>query len=116
MNTNQINQIRQGDVLLVRVKETPKGAKECVDNAVAEGELHNHYHRIRSKNPGDVMVMEHNDNFFVSVKNCGTIEHVIGNTEVKADHDIIEIPEGKWKVVIQRQYNPFQKTIDKVRD
>ncbi len=92
---------RHGDVLLFKIDKLPKKAKQKKkDNLVlAEGEVTGHAHRILS---GAVLY---------SLLNEDTEERFLEVTAKTApltheEHAKIEVPEGCYKVLIQREYEP----------
>lgn len=89
-----INQIRQGDVLLERINEMPKNLKEK-DKILAYGEVTGHKHLFDS---GHVLVFENESKEqFVEAKQEAILKH--------EEHKAMTIPKGKWKVVLQREYD-----------
>lgn len=107
---------RQGDVLLVRVSELPEGKKSS--EIIAQGEFSNHSHIIT----GDAEVIEsEGGDLYVNATNA-SIEHLLetawkeGRKEWTKEHEAIQIDPGFYKVVLQRQYNPYEKAIQRVRD
>ena len=104
--------IRQGDVLLEQVQEIPKDATKAKENILAEGEVHGHVHEVFG---GEVL--ESGEEMFVDIsEGNATLEHILRGTRTKADHDLIDLPAGKWKVTIQNQYDPYAKTAKRVMD
>lgn len=102
---------RQGDVLLKKVERIPAGARKAKTNIIAEGEGHHNHLAI-----GDVDVMEHEETLYLAVNTDGKLVHVHTGTETQADHLPIELPAGNYEVVHQRNYNPYEKAIERVRD
>ena len=110
------NQLRQGDVLLVRV-DSAKGKE--VSKIVARGEHSNHSHVIT----GDAVVTEDEGQLFVSVGNEGALlqhiletEYLKGNEVWTGEHHKIDLKPGKYKVVHQVEYDPYEKAIKRVDD
>lgn len=107
---------RQGDVLLVKVDALPKGAKPAdrdeADRVVlALGEEHGHAHAFREKTvcgfkmetaEGDVANRALVDYIQIGGGGAALKHELIDGA--KADHDQIDLPEGTYKVVQQRQY------------
>ncbi|MHA1250068.1 MAG: hypothetical protein ACTSRP_08780 [Candidatus Helarchaeota archaeon] len=87
---------RQGDLLFKRIKIIPKKAKEKDDNIILEGELTGHAHCILS---GTVLTLD--NNIYVKAEKNARVIH--------NEHRTIELPEGFYKVIRQREY------IDRVR-
>jgi len=90
---------RQGDVLIREVKEIPEGAKKIPrDNGrvvLAYGEVTGHSHAI----------MDPSVNFVV---NEATLQRYLDVPKRSAlnheEHDEIQLPKGKYEVVIQREW------------
>lgn len=92
--------IRQGDILLVPVDETPTENAERVTEAIlAEGEVTGHAHRLR----GDVLTWMVGGELRVRVvgNDAGTLQH--------EDHDpapvAVVVPERTYRVVRQREWD-----------
>ena len=99
---------QQGDVLLKRVSEVPRGAEEMKNtNTVAEGELTGHAHRTNHPvrlfaAPGDTQVG------FMDAPRAIVLEH--------EEHKPIEIPAGRYEVEIVREYDHFEEEARAVAD
>ena len=86
-----VEMYRQGDLLLVKVKSIPKKAKEKKDKIILEGEVTGHAHCIEVG-----VVLLNNDDIFVKAEE---------NTQLTHDeHGSIDLPEGNYKVIRQREY------------
>lgn len=96
---NKLGQIRQGDVYLVPVKSIP--AKATVrerDNGrvvLAYGEVTGHAHAF--SNSG-VALLEADGAEFIQVDEVSRLMH--------EEHDAIDVPAGKYRIVHQREYTP----------
>lgn len=85
---------RHGDVILQKVSEI-KGTK-LKHLVLAEGEVTGHAHRITE---GEAELYEHEGTLYLSVKEGGaSLTH--------EEHKEIKLPEGKYKITIQREYEP----------
>lgn len=102
---------RQGDVLIEAVESIPSNSKKAKNNVVAVGEGH-HVHEVF----GDVDVLESKGELHLVVNSKGTLEHVIPGTRTKAEHNEIKLPKGNYKVIHQREYDPYEDEINRVRD
>lgn len=91
------NQIRQGDILLVRVNVLPKNLKKRNSNIILEGEATGHAHRLYNGN-----VYEDGEQLYLQTIPTGYIDH--------EEHDKIELPAGSWKVIRQREYSEKDMT------
>lgn len=91
---------RQGDVLIVPIKEIPKDAKPGVrENGrilLAHGEATGHAHAIAEP---EAEILEAGGDRYVRVGNKGAaVTH--------EEHGPIALPPGKYRVVLQREYQP----------
>lgn len=108
-------QFRQGDVLIEAIEHTQKGKKLNKENRylLVRGEGRNHGHFIE----GDVDVLECTEHEFeLSVKEESQLKHLLIDSGIKAEHEAIVIPPGNYRVIQQREYNPYEKEIQKVQD
>lgn len=104
--------MRQGDVLLKKITALPKNLNKAISNVIAVGEGH-HNHEVY----GDVEVMESPEkSLYLSVNSKGVLEHNHVGSRNKADHNPIDLDAGFYEVIHQRQYNPYEKAIERVRD
>ena len=100
------NLFRQGDVILQRL---PDGTSLPVDAAkqkrssritLALGEVTGHHHTLELEDPADWWKkgegVSHEQ--FVDLKKGGTLTH--------QEHAPIDLPPGKYRVRIQREYSP----------
>lgn len=114
----------QGDVIGFTIDKLPEGAKKTENKPVALGEVHGHAHVIT----GDVERYEINSRVMFWVKTTAILQHV--NIEVMkqkgawgttkelpmADHKPHVLQEGIYEFVIQNEYNPYKKIMEKVVD
>jgi hypothetical protein len=113
----------QGDVI-VFAAELPEGAVKIANKPVAYGEHSGHQHVIT----GDVEIMEYEGHTFAKVgSGRARLQHVheanFRNSDFvslkelqKADHGSILLEEGVYEVVIQNNYNPYKRLMEKVID
>lgn len=96
---------RQGDVLIVEAVREMRGVKvqRAVDNVLVYGETTGHAHRVE----GDAVVI-------MNTAAGKTIDSPKPFRVVHEEHDTIEIPEGFYRVVRQREYD--EKEIRYVTD
>ncbi|HEY9632922.1 MAG TPA: hypothetical protein V6D14_05935 [Coleofasciculaceae cyanobacterium] len=94
--------IRQGDVILVPVRETGNEAaleglgQKLPHLTLAEGEVTRHKHCISQ---GQAELYQQNDTLHLRVlSQTATLTH--------EEHKEIQIPDGSWMVLIQREYEP----------
>jgi len=102
---------RQGDVLVKEISMLPSGAVKVKSSVVAVGEGH-HEHKVI----GEVDVLELDERLYLSVDANGKLVHVHTGTDNMAEHLPIDLPAGTYEIVHQRQYNPYEKAIERVRD
>jgi hypothetical protein len=98
---------RQGDVLLIEVDEIPEEAKSEPRSGrivLAEGEATGHAHAIHER---DARTFTHDGERFLLTKSKAQLIH--------EEHGPIEVPEGAWRVVIQREYEPSPATLQQWR-
>lgn len=88
---------RQGDILVVEVREIPRGAREVKREpggiVLAHGEASGHAHRIRS---AKAALYEHADGRFLRIDAPVDLTH--------EEHGRIHLKAGVYKVVRQREY------------
>lgn len=93
---------RQGDVLLVEVDEIPDEASAEPRSGrivLAEGEATGHAHAIHER---DARTFTYEGERFLLTRSKAQLVH--------EEHGPIEVPEGAWRVVIQREYEPSPAT------
>lgn len=112
------NQLRQGDVLLERVSEIPKEAKQrnlksYKDRLLVRGESANHAHYAT----GEVQVLDDQDEIYLNVEQQAELEHLLIDTGIwTKEHKPISLDPGKYRVIRQQEYNPYEKAIQEVQD
>jgi len=88
--------VRQGDLLIVKVKELPEACKMHNHRILAEGEATGHFHELDSgmlyEGQGGTLY------FRVSENEKTTLKH--------PEHGPITFDPGLYKVVRQREYEP----------
>ena len=115
--SGKINQIRHGDVLLLRVDTIPGKTSRKIesykDRMLVSGQHSNHAHYAT----GSVDVIDHDGDVWLDVNGHAMIEHLLTDSGVwTREHKALEIPVGKFKVVRQVQYNPYEKAMENVED
>jgi hypothetical protein len=113
-----------GDVQFKMIDKLPKNTKEVENTPLAYGETSGHIHILT----GDVKMFESGGKRFAIIGNGkARLQHILeGNlkpfcmTEVKelpaADHKSILLPPGTYEFGIQKQFNPFEKVFEQVKD
>ena len=102
---------RQGDVLIRQIDEIPENAEETDNKVIAVGEGY-HEHKVI----GEVSVFSAEKSLYLSVNTVGQLVHVKTGTTLQADHLPIVLPAGNYEVIHQRQYNPYENTINNILD
>jgi len=90
---------RQGDVLFVKVDEIPRNAREKDDNVIVEGEATGHAHRLTGQ--AELMFTQNWGQGIDLFINAGPKTEI-----VHEEHNTVNLPEGLYHVVRQREYNP----------
>ena len=96
---------RHGDLLIREITEFPKKLKRIPQNGVlAEGEVTGHLHRLEGKHEiYDGM----SEKFFEAFEE---------NKLTHDEHKMLKIPKGKYIVLNEREYNPWDEDIQEVYD
>jgi hypothetical protein len=97
---------RQGDVLLRQVKELPKTARRKEDKVLSLGEATGHTHKFTSEF-ADLYVDVGGKQYAFLVETA-VLEH--------EEHANIEVPEGVYEVVIQRELDLELRRVRPVQD
>ena len=110
----KVKQYRQGDVLLEEVEQIPKGAKTVKEKIIAHGESSNHCHRVTD----EVEVLQSGDEKFLQVSKDGKLEHVLVSSPRTwtGEHHPVTLPKGKYRVIQQKEYDPYEKHVRNVLD
>ena len=85
---------RQGDVLIVESERDLRYAKVETDNVLVYGEMTGHAHRAEGEN---VTVLATSRGKVIDARKAFRVVH--------EEHETIEIPEGFYRVVRQREYD-----------
>lgn len=114
---------RQGDVLLEKVNEIPE-RNRTTETLLIRGEGRNHGHFIRGENleiytssdeerePRGSIVTH-----YLDIQSEATLEHLlIDSGNFTAEHETIKVPPGKYRVIRQREYNPYTRAIRMIHD
>ncbi len=106
-------QWRQGDVLIELTHESTNGMVKKEDSLLVRGEGRYHGHFAT----GDVTVFLNDENIYLSVHSEAKIEHLHTETkEFTGEHQPITLAQGTYRVIRQREYNPYEKKIMLVQD
>lgn len=114
---------RQGDVLIERCNmRTQLSATE--ERLLVRGEGRNHGHFIMGDQVTILKAREGETSeggglvtHYLEVHGECTLEHLlIDSSHWTKEHDTIEIPPGTYRVIRQREYNPYARAIRAVKD
>ena len=86
---------RQGDLLIIEVKEIPQGSRRKKDQVLAEGEITGHLHTL---NGGEIYEKAQTLYFKVPGNSHVTLIH--------PEHQPLIFAPGTYKVTRQREYQP----------
>jgi len=103
-----MNIYRHGDVDIIQINELPDNLKKSDSLILAYGEQTGHCHILVAK-PEMVVVFqdEKGNKYFQALEDC-LITH--------EEHKQLEIKKGIYKVLIEKEYNPFDQAINAVKD
>lgn len=90
---------RQGDIMLVRVAQLPKGKKKTRwgrKHVIALGEVTGHSHVLEGRST--IVEDELEQRFVAVLSDGGVLTH--------QEHGTIDIPPGTYKIERQREYSP----------
>lgn len=110
-NSNNDHQLlyRHGDLLIKRISKLPPNVKPTNNTVLAEGEVTGHRHQLVGQR---VQVYENAEGqkYFTIGQSSSPAELV------HEEHKKIEIEEGVYVVVQEREFNPFEEAIRRVAD
>ena len=86
---------RHGDVIIKAVREIPLGAVKQSCCVLALGEVTGHSHRIES---GAALWAFEDKRYLEVQKELACLVH--------EEHKALEIPQGTYEIIIQREYEP----------
>ena len=102
------NNYRHGDLLIREVTEFPNSLKKLNTKVLADGEATGHTHTIEGNAQIFENLNEDLDNKFLEVFDEVKLVH--------QEHKQINIRPGKYVVIIEREYNPFEEDEQEVLD
>ncbi|MFX1284652.1 MAG: hypothetical protein ACFFB5_13415 [Promethearchaeota archaeon] len=100
--------VRQGDLLLKKVKSLPKRAKSVKSDVILEGEATGHAHRIMDGEVFRFWSQTSGDQLFVKASKGATLVH--------EEHATIDLEPGIYEVIRQREYDPETESSQWVMD
>ena len=104
-----MNIYRHGDVLIKQIDKLPENLKQLKSLTIAEGEATGHHHTIVCDKPNMVLVYQDDNGikYIQALEDC-QITH--------QEHKTIEIKKGMYITTIEKEFNPFDEEINKVKD
>jgi len=97
--------IRHGDLNFRQVESIPKEAKLTSNPTLALGEHTGHHHTLVK---GKYKIYELGAEKYLEVETPSTLTH--------QEHKEVTFPTGKWHMWYEKEYDPFAKKINQVRD
>lgn len=117
MTVMELKPFRHGDVDGLPIKDIPKSAKPVQNKTIMYGERSGHHHTFS----GQVLVYEPSEPDFIKVD--GEQRQVLKYVEVKGnaqlthqEHDTKTIPEGKYAILQEIEFDPLEQQIRRVQD
>jgi hypothetical protein len=100
---------RHGDLLIKKIKVLPEDINKQKNNILMEGEATGHHHTLVADPQSHVEV-------FIDEKGKKYFK-VIGKARIThPEHKTIKVGEGFYKIVVEREYDPFAEVIRRVTD
>ncbi len=96
---------RHGDLLMVAVDRIPATCREIDRDILAEGEVTGHAHRIH----GATVLEDGEDLTYLRITDEGAIV-------THEEHGPLSLPPGYYRVVHQREYDPYEEAAWRVQD
>jgi hypothetical protein len=101
--------IRHGDVDLIPVTKPNSGGEQKQEYTLAYGEVTGHHHTLYPLSPGAFLTLfQDGEKRVIDVEGNFVLRH--------QEHDELTIPPGTYEILIEREYNPFEKMMKKVVD
>lgn len=108
----KLNPIRQGDVMFIPVHRNclPKGFTEAKEYTVQLGEATGHHHTLyqKDKKSKGLKIFEFEGRRFIDVGAEYFLRH--------QEHDEHIIAPGAYEVIIEDEYDPFERIMKRVVD
>ncbi len=94
--------VAQGDVLLISIERLPIKTELKKDRIIALGESSGHRHEVSS---GCDVLVDDIGTMYVQAKTARErIRHLLGKETPTGEHDDITLPEGLYRVELQREW------------
>jgi hypothetical protein len=101
--------IRHGDVILMPIKSFEGAAEQHNQYTVAHGEVTGHHHTLYPLTIGAMLTLfQDGEKRAIKIDCEWSLKH--------QEHSELKIPAGMYEIGIEREYDPFQKLINKVVD
>lgn len=100
--------IRQGDVLLKEIKDkfSHKPVKQSKEVTVAHGEKTGHHHTLYASLPIDFYTYD--EQRFLKIQGEVTLKH--------QEHRALKVPAASYKIIMEREWDYFEKALRRVID
>lgn len=96
--------IRHGDVLLKEASGVKSRGDIVNKHTLALGEVTGHSHVLT----GAVIPFDINEKKYIEALEALTLTH--------EEHSTLQIPEGTYEIIIEREYDPFKNELRRVVD
>lgn len=98
--------VRHGDLLIKKIDKLPDNLNIQKDNIVMRGEFTGHHHTLVCDELA--VFTDINGNKYIDLKKDSAITH--------QEHKTLELPQGYYEVIIEKEFDPFEKKIRQVKD
>ena len=104
-----MNIYRHGDVLLKEIKSLPQNLTKLSHGILAEGETTGHKHQLITKTKNAFQL-------YRNEKGVMFLEVFTETPLVHEEHKTISIAPSIYEIGIEREYDPFEKLMNSVKD
>lgn len=101
-----MNIFRHGDLLIKELDQLPENLTQKQDNIIAYGEATGHHHQLTGK--VTTYVDKTNNKIYFVAEDYVKLKH--------QEHKTINISEGNYEVIVEREYDYFAEAIAQVQD
>lgn len=113
-------QWRQGDVLIETVDQFSEDLSKSEDRLLVRGEGRYHGHFIEGEvsiYPNPEFGMADTISHFLEIEEEAELRHLHTETkDLTGEHQTLRLKPGKYRVIRQREYNPYARIIQIIRD
>lgn len=118
LDFSEYPQSTHGDVIIEKISSLPKDFNELPkveDDCLAHGEVTGHSHKLFKMMDPELPL---GSSFDIRICKDGTrFLHIKSRSELRhQEHDPRIVPNGDFKITIQREYDPFGKIIRRIKD